>query len=62
VYEPQPAPQIAATAGVPVDETVAVLEHLQVLGYAERVGVGWRLSAVERSRHRHVSTIARTGS
>ena len=54
--------QLAAAAGVPVDETLAVLGHLLLLGFVEHVGAGWRLSAAERTRNRHASTVERTGS
>jgi hypothetical protein len=52
--------QVAASAGVPVDETLAALGHLLLLGFVEQVGAGWRLSAAERARNRHASTIERT--
>lgn len=54
--------QLAAAAGMPVDDTLAVLGHLLLLGFVEQVGAGWRLSAAERTRNRHASTVERTGS
>ncbi len=52
---------IASEAGVAVDDVLGILGHLLLLGYVERLGSGWRLSARERDRRRHPTTFNRVG-
>ncbi|MGW0227590.1 DNA-processing protein DprA [Actinopolymorpha singaporensis] len=47
---------IARSAGVAADEVLAALGELFLLGFVERQGTGWRLSARERDTRRHQSS------
>jgi DNA processing protein len=50
---------IASAAGIPPDEVLGTLGELLLIGYVERQGNGWRLSARERASRRHPSTVGR---
>ncbi|HEY8455524.1 MAG TPA: DNA-processing protein DprA [Actinopolymorphaceae bacterium] len=53
---------VATAAGIPADETQAILGELLLLGYVEQQGNGWRLSERERASRRHASTIEHSTS
>ena len=55
VLRAQGIARIASTAGVVVDDVLAALGALEIAGYVEPDGGGWRLSARERARRRHVA-------
>ncbi|MEQ7124711.1 DNA-processing protein DprA [Actinopolymorpha sp. B11F2] len=50
---------ISSAAGIPPDEVLGTLGELLLVGYVERQGNGWRLSARERANRRHPSTAGR---
>jgi DNA processing protein len=50
---------IASAAGIPPDEVLGTLGELLLVGYVERQGNGWRLSARERAGRRHPTTAGR---
>ncbi|GAA4991906.1 hypothetical protein GCM10023317_19400 [Actinopolymorpha pittospori] len=53
--------RIAGLAGVATEEVLGVLGQLLLLGFVERQGTGWRLSARERDNRRHATTADRGG-
>ncbi|MGW5358984.1 DNA-processing protein DprA [Actinopolymorpha pittospori] len=61
VLRPIGVARIAGLAGVATEEVLGVLGQLLLLGFVERQGTGWRLSARERDNRRHATTADRGG-